>query len=354
MHYNVRWFGRTTRMYTRLIAILAAAACLTWASGCMQTNPLRQKQAVDHYVQGQMLADKGEFDAALAELAKAARIDPNLSIVHAAMGDIHRNRGDFGPARVSYEKACQTNPYAFRPHYNLGVVYQGLAAAATRAEQAADYLRQAANVYLRAVTLEPGDFDSHLNLSACYYSLGKLDLAEKYCKAAIALDAHRPEAYSNLGIIYDSQGQGYQAIKAYRDSLELDVHQPKLLMNLGAAYVKQGRLRPAVQAFEAAATEDPSSAEAWQQLGTCQYHLKQYEQSLECYRKAIACDPASAAAHRGLGVVYMTQYVMDRQKAELRDKALSAWHASLEINPNQKDILDLVSKYSPKPAQPPL
>jgi len=281
-------------------------------------------------------------------------MDPNLSVAHAAIGDIHRNRGDYASARPSYEKACETDPYAFKPHYNLGVVYQTLAGAARKAGEAVDLLRRATHVYLRAVALEPEDFDAHLNLSACYFSLGKLPLAEKYCKAAIALDPRRAEAYSNLGVIYDSQGQSYQAIKAYRDSLELDVHQPRLLLNLGAAYVRQGRMKSAAQVLETAIREDPASAEAWQQLGTCRYHLRQYLPALECYRKSIARDPDNAAAHRGLGVVYMTQYVLDRQQAELREKALSAWHASLEIDPDQRDIIRLVRKYTIKPAGPSL
>lgn len=341
-------------MHNRWIVIIVLAACVAVVGCKWARQDLESKQAVKSFVKGQMLAERGEYEAALAELARAARMDPNLSIAHAAIGDIHRNRGDFSLARISYEKACETNPYAFKPHYNLGVVYQSLAAAATKAGQITDLLRRAANVYLRAVALEPEDFDAHLNLSACYYAMGKLPLAEKYCKAAIALEPRRAEAYSNLGIIYDSQGQSYQAIKAYRDSLELDVHQPKLLLNLGAAYVRQGRLKPAAQTLEMATREDPGSAEAWQQLGTCRYHLKQYGPSLDCYRKAIACDPSNAAAHRGMGVVYMTQYVLDREQAELREKALSAWHASLEINPNQRDILSLVRKYTARPVGPSL
>jgi hypothetical protein len=44
--------------------------------------------------------------------------------------------------------------------------------------------------------------------------------------------------------------------------------------------------------------------------------------------------------------------VLARDKSELREKALAAWHASLELNPNQKDIVALVRKYAVKPADP--
>ena len=334
----------------RIATLLIAAAGFA-AVGC---QPIDQKQAVGHFVQGQLYADSGDLDAALRELAKAVRADPDLSIAHAAMGNIHRRRGDYGLARVCYESACEANPYAFRPHYNLGVVYQYLSDAAKGIDEARDYLRRAVGVYVRAILLEPDDFEANLNLGACYFSLEKYELAEKYCKAAIALKPDSPEAYSNLGIIYDSQGRLYEAIKAYKDSLELDVHQPKLLMNLGATYMRQDRLTPALKAFELAVREAPDSAPAREQLGTCLYHRKEYDKAIEAYEQAISIDRESAASHRGLGVVYMTQYVLHPGNAALREQALKAWHRSLELEPDQQDIVTLVRKYTPKPGSPDL
>ncbi len=340
-------------MPTRRIAVLLAVAGALAAAGC-QLEEISKQQAIDHFVRGQLLADQGDVEAALRELAKAVKADPDLSVAHCAIGDIHRKRDDHDLARRSYENACEANPYAFRPHYNLGVVYQFLAEAAAAFERGQEYLREAVAVYLRATVLDPDDFDTNLNLSACYFSLGKNALAEKYCKAAIALAPDRPEAYSNLGVIYDSQGRVYQAIKAYKDSLELNVHQPKLLMNLGAAYMGQGRLGPALKAFEVAAKEDPDSPAVWEQLGTCHYHRKELDKAIAAYEKAVSLDDDSAAAHRGIGVVYMTRYITDRKQVELRNKALAAWHLSLELKPDQQDIVRLVQKYSPKLAGPEL
>jgi len=340
-------------MPTRRIAIWLAAAAGLATAGCQLEEASRQ-QAVDHFVRGQLLADGGDTEAALKELAEAIKSDPDLSVAHSAIGDIHRKRGDYQLARQSYQTACQVNPYSFRPHYNLGVVYQVLADAAETIERGREYLREAVGTYLRATLLDPEDFETNLNLSACYFSLGKTALAEKHCKAAIALKPDNPQAHSNLGIIYDSQGRTYQAIKAYKDSLELDVHQPKLLMNLGAAYLGQGRLGSALKAFELATREDPNSAAVWEQLATCHYHRKELDLALKAYRKATSLDPRNAAAHRGIGVVYMTRFVTDRKKVELRDKALAAWHVSLELKPNQEDIVRLVRKYTPKVTGPDL
>lgn len=342
--------------------ILLAATTAMLAAGC--GAPVRERIAIDHFVRGQMLADQGKLDEALRELALAVQTNPELSVAHAAMGDIHRRRGDYQQARGCYEQACQANPYAFRPQYNLAVVYQLLAAAAKTVERMQECLRRAAGVYLRALAIDPEDFEANLNISACYFALGKHALAERYCKTAIAVRPDSAEAHSNLGVIYDSQGRCYEAIKAYKDSLEVDTHQPKLWMNLGATYARQGRLKSAEKAYEVAAREDANSPEPWERLGGI--YLQQidyrtagvddYAKALAAYQKAAALDKASAGAYYGIGLVYMSQYHValkrGQQQPELRERALAAWHTSLELDPKQPKLIELVQKFSPKVTGP--
>ena len=98
---------------------------LALVGGCAYVAP--KEAAIDHYVQGKMLADQGDLEQALVELAKAVKANPSLAIAHATTGDIHRRQGNYEQAVDSYEKSCQANPYAFRPQYHLGLSYQKLA-----------------------------------------------------------------------------------------------------------------------------------------------------------------------------------------------------------------------------------
>ncbi|MDY6912948.1 MAG: tetratricopeptide repeat protein [Planctomycetota bacterium] len=332
-----------------IFSVIIAAAV---APGCQWVAP--ERAAVEHYVRGQLLAEQGDLDAALAELAEAVRCDPTLSVAHSAAGDIYRRRGNYKSAQRSYESACKANPYAFRPHYNLGVTYQILSEAAKTLDRIEQYLRQAVNTYLRAIMIAPNDFDANLNLCACYFQLGKYDLALQYCQAAIRINPNKPEAYNNLAIIYDSQNRLYDAIRAYKASLELDTHQPQLLLNFGSTYMRQGRIKSALHLFKLAAEEAPNDPHPWEQIGICYYHLRDYDQAVTAYEQAIELDAGSAAAHRGLGVVYMTRFVMDRSKVQLRDKALEEWNLSLETDPDQEDIRKLVQKYTPRLTGPEL
>ncbi|MHC4982888.1 MAG: tetratricopeptide repeat protein [Planctomycetota bacterium] len=352
-------------MDVKLERIAVFAFLVLTCVGCAEA--IREQAAIDHYVLGQLLADKGQYQAALEELALAVKNDPTLSAAYAASGDIYRRRGSHELARRSYEHACEANPYALRPHYNLGVTYQLLAEAASAFSQVQALLQKAVFIYIRAAELQPEDFDTHLNLSACYYQLGKYDLAEQYCKAATKVNPRSVEAWCNLGTIYDSQNRLYEAIRAYKNSLELNVHQPELLLNLASTYFRQGRMKAALGTYKLAAKEAPTNSAAWRHIGLCHYHLymelpandpqaaqQHMKESLEAYEKATQLDPRNAHAHRELGVVYMSQYVVDRSKTALRDKGLAAWHASLEIRPDQEDLRGLVEKYSPKIAKPQL
>jgi len=347
--------------FTRTL-IAALALALTSASGCNWRSMLipsnnakaGEKVAIDHYARGQVLAEGGDLDAALAELLKAIRSDPELSAAHSAIGDIHRKRGSHRLAVGAYQNACRTNPYAFRPHYNLGVTYQALASAAKAVEEYTRHLKEAVNVYLRAVVIREDDFDANLNLSACYFQLGKYDLAEEYCNAAIAAEPKSPQAHSNLGIIYDSQNRLYKAVRAYKDSLELDTNQPKILLNLGSTYMRQGMRKSALRCFKLSAEQDPEDPAAFRQIGQCYYRMKDYEKALEAYEKAISLDEKDATAHRGLGTVLITRFVLDQENKDLREQGLSAWRQSLEIDPDQEDLVKLLRKYSQMESNPEL
>lgn len=344
-------------MRSRAPTILAAAVATVLAvlaAGCARgTWP---DPAVNHYVRGQLLAEAGDTEAALRELTRATAADPDLAAAYEAIGDIHRHSGDYELASRAYQSACRSNPYAFRPHYNLGVTYQALAAAAQAARTIETYLREAAQVYLRAVTIKPGNYEANLNLSACYFELGKYPLAEQYCRAAIEARPDSAAAYSNLGVICDSQGRLWDAVRAYKASLDLNVDQPEVLLNLGSTYVRQQRVEAALATYRLTAEHAPDLADPWERMGHCHFRMGNIDEARRCYEKAVEIDPDHAWAHRGLGATYMAIYLKDRQAAgeAMRSRALEQWHLSLELDPRQPELTRLVRKYSPDRAGPQL
>jgi tetratricopeptide (TPR) repeat protein len=322
-------------------------------SGCQESStPVLEQDAVDAYVRGRSLAERGQLDEALAELARAIDTDPNLGSAHAAMGDIYRRTEQPELAAAAYERACQTNPYSFRYHYNLGVVRQQLAAAAETVGELRDQLLAAAEVYLRAITLKPDDFDANLNLSVCYYQLRQYNKAEQYCREALAVEPGNHHAHTNLGAILNQLGRPHEAIRQYRTSLELNARQPRVLVNLGSSYIQLQQWPNAVNAYQLAADMDPRSATPLERLGYCYFYQGDYASAERFYQAALTLEPDFAEAYRGLGIVYMTRFLLDGSDPSLRRRALEAWNRSLELNPNQPQLQELLRKYTPAPARP--
>jgi tetratricopeptide (TPR) repeat protein len=306
--------------------------------------------AVEHYVEAKLHNQQGHSDQALASLRRAISADPRLAIAHETMGDIHRQREAYHLAARNYEQAVRINPYGFRNHYNLGVTYTFLADAAETVQQAREYVRKAVGVYLRAITIDEDDYDANLNLSACYYRLGRYEQAEHYCRQAVRIRPGSAAAYSNLGTIYDAQERPYKAVRAYKDAIERDPNMPRLRLNLGQTYLQQGTkksLAAAADLFAESARRNPDDATPREMLGLARFYLNDFDASQAAYEEAIDRDEKSAPAWRGLGAVLMRKYLKTKD-TKLRDRALDAWQRSLEIDDRQPRLRKLLQEFSPR------
>ena len=72
------------------------------------------------------LAFGGDFDAALLEFERAARLAPRDPEIEHNWGTVLLRRGDLEEARRHFKKAIELNPQSADSLYNLGVVLEGL------------------------------------------------------------------------------------------------------------------------------------------------------------------------------------------------------------------------------------
>jgi len=333
--------------YNYYLAVVGAA--IFCFAGCDQQK-FSPEAAEKHYVSSQLLAEEGQLGQALAELTRAIDACPDMAVAHSAVGDIHRRQGHLELARRAYVISCRINPYAFRPHYRLGVTYQDLSELRDNLARSREYVSKAVSIYLRAVTLDPKDYDTNLNLSVCYFELDNLPLAEQYCRAAIECNDLDREAHVNLGIILDAQNKHYDAISVYLRALEFEGDKYYILMDLAGVYVRQKRLAAAIKYYGEAARAQPDNPRPLEKTGQCHLMLKQYLEAMEVFERVKKLDPKRAQAHHGIGAVYMSMFLKNPENTSLRDQALDAWNRSLELQPNQPDLKRLVKKYTPVPS----
>lgn len=295
---------------------------------------------------GLKLMDEGNIEAALAELARAIEADSQNAVALTAIGDIHRKEKNYKLARKNYEAACRADQYAFKAHYNLGVTYQALARLAENIDEMQQHITSAVNVYLRAIAIKPDDFNTHLNLGACYFQIAQPGLAEQQTRQALTLKPNSKRANNNIATIYESQGRYDEAIQAYKNSLEADSEQLNIMMKLARVYIKTGHIRAGLWTYRAVSRKAPKSSAPWQQIGLCYFRMKKLDDSLRAFQQAIRVNLDDYEAYRGFGVVCMYQYVKQRDRKDLRNKAIAAWEYSLKIKPNQPKLAKLLKQYS--------
>ena len=170
--------------------------------------------------------------------------------------------------------------------------------------------------------------------------------------AEVWIEPDRPAAYINLGVARDRQGKYYEAIRAYKEALERDIRQPLVLVNLAHTYMSQDRLKMARQSLEHAVHMDAGLALGHEALGYCLFRSREFDEAERAYKRALECDWRLPRAHAGLGSINMLRFMDDKTHIDLRRLALEHWHRSLELDPDQNRIRDLIARYRPKRESP--
>jgi DNA-binding transcriptional MerR regulator len=81
---------------------------------------------------------------------------------------------------------------------------------------------QAEAAYRRALALDPGHADAHVNVGRLVHERGLLVEAEEHYRAAAAAAPESAAARYNLGVVLEDLGRTVDAMTAYREALTLD------------------------------------------------------------------------------------------------------------------------------------
>ena len=204
----------------------------------------------------------------------ALDLNPNLDVVHTAMGDLRFEIGEYADAEASYLRALEIVPNSVEALAGLGNTYarqQNMEAAEQRFRQAVGrqpgdwsayhllgnflynsgrYL-EAAEEYKRVVALDSNNITGYTNLGTATLLAGNFSAAIPYLQRAIEIEP-RPTTYSNLGLSQYYLGELEAAIESHRQAVELAKNHHVMWMNLGDALWIAGRRDEARMVFETA------------------------------------------------------------------------------------------------------
>jgi tetratricopeptide (TPR) repeat protein len=227
--------------------------------------------------------------------ATALALNPNLDVVHAALGDLHVSTGDYQSAETEYKQAITTNPSNAAALLGLGRTYQ---------------------------------------------LQGRLDEAEASLRKAVDIHPGDTATYSWLAGFLFENGRYEEAVILYQYLVALQPENMRSISNLASSYMLQGNFAAAVPTFQRAIDIEPTQY-ALSNLGLMYYYLGDTEAAIESHTSAVELQPNDHLARSNLGdALAAAGRISESQQQFAMANALAT--ATLEVNPNNPlTLMDL-------------
>ncbi len=302
--------------------------------GVQGTRSTQDSATTEALVTAEGLRHSGNLDEALAEFERVIETNPLMTVAYMGAGDIYREQGDFASAEQRYGTAAKIEPRNFDAQYYHGFALQML-----------NRFQDAIRAYLRALSIRPNDFDANLNLAMSYLDLDEPTQSLPYAQRSIALRPDSGPAHANLAAVYAAIGRHELAVSEYQQAADLMELGPDILLNMADALGYLERYAEMSATLEQLLRIEASPA-AWERMGKAKFKLRQYDSSLEAFNKSVEMDATYYPAYNGVGVCLLNKYLWsEQQDVRAREAAVASLRRSLQIEPGQPRILELVRRY---------
>jgi tetratricopeptide (TPR) repeat protein len=203
----------------------------------------RAAEAQRLFVEGLERHRTGDLLAAAERFRDAIRCVPGLAEAHASLGATLLALGEAKGAAQSLETAVALKRAQPSAWLALGLARSALgdprARASLRSAISLDPAQAAAHRALGAVgrlpALDPADADGWIALAARAIGTGDRIAAARAARRAVALAPNRIEGHGNIGVLLQEQGDLDLAARFYRRGLAIDAAHAGLWNNLGNA-----------------------------------------------------------------------------------------------------------------------
>jgi tetratricopeptide (TPR) repeat protein len=241
-----------------------------------------------HNRRGELRAEAGQADEALADFEQAVTLDPERAQAVYNRGVSYAAAGKFDEALADLEKAIELRPQFAKAHLNRGEVLFSLG-----------QLEEALAAYDRAIRYDD-------TLSAAYNARGFLrylgrdyDAAVRDFTRAIELDGQYTEAVVNRGDAQADRGRYTEAAQDYRRAIEIDDHFARAYLSWAwmMATCPREEFRNAERALDYAQFANRSLGDKRHHrylavLAAAQANAGSFDEAIETQQQAIEAAPA--------------------------------------------------------------
>jgi protein O-GlcNAc transferase len=257
-------------------------------------------------------------------------------------GNAHLNSGNLDEAANCYRRGLESDPHDPICHSNLGYVLGELGQSVESEE-----------MLLKAVELNPADFDGHFLLGNLARARGEwLQAIARYrvalnvkadfdiCRRELCIllahtgqirDARAaleqgPAFASDTADFYYFRGNLHLAADEFDDAIanftQADRLQPRdasILINLGVAQLKRREVFPALETYRSILEFEPDNVQAHANMAIAYQHSSQLDLAIQSYRQALRLNPEFLNAHQNL--LFALTYLPDLPPEEYLSEA---------------------------------
>jgi protein O-GlcNAc transferase len=168
-------------------------------------------------------------------------------------------------------------------------------------------LRDACELYRRAVDADPSHAAAYLNLGAALEASGDGDAAAQAYRTLLGLDAGNPFANYNLANVLLARGETENALPLLRKALQRKEDFPEANVVLANVLDDLGQPAEAAERLALALRQRPGYAGAWHNYGVVLRKLERLDEAEDALRRALELDPDFAASHQALASLLLSQ-----------------------------------------------
>ncbi len=150
-----------------------------------------------------------------------------------------------------------------------------------------------------AVGREP-EFVRVMNTGKNYYDQGEATKAIPLFRRAVELEPGRPEAHLNLANAYLLANEPERALSEAQRALEFDANSAAALYVAGCAHLRLRQFEAALKSLQLAHDLDATVPAVSYQLGRAHEALGHLEEAIAAFREAVQLDPRHPVAHYAL------------------------------------------------------
>jgi tetratricopeptide (TPR) repeat protein len=292
------------------------------------------------------LFDGGNLDASRQIYSAIVTEYPNAAEAYYGLGRIAMAHGQVSAAGQSFRKACELFPPYGAAHYQLAQTDRKLGKVAESEQQLALYVKNrtlvppvedplrdelrsldrsaasllergiqleqagrlddAISAHEKALQLDPGLMQAHVNLISLYGRTGNFQKAEEHYQAALKLNPDKyPDAYYNYGVLLMKEGKLGEAQAEFATALKINPLYADAHNDLGYVLESQGKLDDAASEYRKAAEERPDFRKAHFNLARLLVTQRRYSEAIEQLQQTLTpVDEETAAYLYALGAAY--------------------------------------------------